>query len=93
MNFLRQLTLDLNNWCISVEEKAGDINLPSMSALRFLIDRHTLDYPHMPLTAALYPVTSAPCPAPNQEPSATATHLTNQIRAPRGGRSRWTPPA
>ena len=34
-NFLFRLNLDLKNWCISVEEEVGDIDLPIMTTQHF----------------------------------------------------------
>ena len=60
MNFLRRLTLDLNTWCISVEEEAGYIIITRISDAFFDIDRGDLDIIHMPLPAILHPGTPAP---------------------------------
>ena len=92
MHFLRHLNLDFNTWFIIVEEEAVYINVPIMSALRFEIDRRTLDLSLKTLTSALHPGTPAPCPAQNQAPSATPAQATTQPRAPRDVRRRWTPP-
>ena len=59
IHFICCLTLDLNTWCISVEEDAGCINIPSRSALCFKINRRTLNQPHMPPPATLHPGTPA----------------------------------
>ena len=47
MNFLCRLYLDLNTWCISIEEYSGDINLPNLSGIWFEIYQRTFNAPHM----------------------------------------------
>ena len=93
MNFLHHLTHDLNIWCISVEEEAGDIDIPSMSTLIFELYRRTLDKPHMSLSETLYPGTPAPIPPLIHAPRANNLPAPTQTCAPRGDRSRWTPPS
>ena len=39
MHYIRCLSLDLNTWFISVEDKGGNISLPSMSTITFELDR------------------------------------------------------
>ena len=70
MHFLLHLTLDLNTWCIHVDKKAVEIDLPSMYDLRFRPERRMLDQPQMPPPEALHPDMPAPHPFPNQAPSA-----------------------
>ena len=36
--FVRQLTLNLNTWCVIVEEEAGDIYIPNLSMICFELD-------------------------------------------------------
>ena len=61
MNYLLHLSLDLNMWFISVEDKGGNISLPSMSTIPFELDRQTFDAPHMPNNFVYTPL--APSPA------------------------------
>ena len=65
MHFLRHLSLDINTWCISVEEEGGGIDLPSMSAIRFDLDWCTFDAPHIPT-----PCTPPPGATPTARPTA-----------------------
>ena len=92
MNFLGHLTLNLNTWCISVEEEAVDIDLIIMSTLHFKIYRHMIELPYMTLPADLHPSTLVPHPVSNQTPSAVEAQPKTQPRAPRGIGSRWTQP-
>ena len=55
MHYLKGLSLDLNMWFIGFKDKGGDINLPSMSAIRFDLDLHNFDVPHIPTTFVCAP--------------------------------------
>ena len=63
-----------------------------MSALCFELNRSMLDRPQMPPSAALYPGTHVPQPAPCQEPRAVTAQPIIQARGTRSVRIRWTPP-
>ena len=92
MHFPCRLTLDLNSWCISVEEEVGDIYLPIVSSLSLELDRHTLAFPIMPAIASFSPIVPALKAPPIQAPSAAPSPAIAVPFAPRGGRSYRTPP-
>ena len=79
--FLRQLTLNLNTWCVIVEEEAGDIYIPNLSMIFFELDCRTFYAPHMPATCRAPTGTGVstgspnptPTPAPSPVPARTAT--------------------
>ena len=48
VDFLRRLSLNLKTWCTSVEEDAGEIDLPNLISILFKIYRRTFDAPNMP---------------------------------------------
>ena len=88
MHFLLRLTLNLNTWCISVEEESRDIDHPIISSLRVKLDRRTLDQPHMPPPETLRPVIPVLLTIPIQTKIAAPSHMPTQPHEPRGGRSR-----
>ena len=65
MHYIRCLSLDLNTWFISVEDKGGDIELPSMTEIQFDLERCTFDRLNIPETFV--------CPPPGTG-SAEAQH-------------------
>ena len=60
MNSLRYLSLNLNTWFISVDKNGEDIDLPSMSAIKFDLDRRTFDRTDKPSTLFYTPPSWAP---------------------------------
>ena len=93
MYFLRILSLDINTWCISVEEEVGYIDSPSRYTISFDMDQRNLDWTHVPAPEKLLPGTpstsrntSIQNPRPAHLSTPTAPHT------PQGGRSLWKPP-
>ena len=74
MHYIFRLTLDLNNWYISVEEETGDIEVPNLSDIRFKLDRRISNLPNIPVPCGMHsPSTTltsreAPSPAPELYP-------------------------
>ena len=56
IRYLRCLSLYLNTWYISVEDEGGNIEIPSITAIRFELDRRTFDAPHMLATLVCAPL-------------------------------------
>ena len=55
MHYPHRLSLNLYTWSINVEDEGGDIKITSVTAIRFDLDRHIFDSPHMPATLVCAP--------------------------------------
>ena len=54
------MTLDLNNWCIDVEEEVIGIDVSNMRDIRFKLDIQTFDMPLIPELCSMPPPAATP---------------------------------
>ena len=90
MHYIRCLSLDLNTWFISVEDKGGDIELPSMTEIQFDLERCTFDRLNIPETFVCPPLALALL-KPSIRSYPAPTLATTQWKATRIGRACWQP--